>query len=368
MLCFGESVLLLEFLCHCINDAVDITATLWGAVPLGNLHVFVDGDRNGNLWETEQFCHCNLHDDDIHVGKAVELPVLDALADEGAVVLIIHDGATEQTNGELLVLDVLVFGHEFLVGSIDGVESLDGLEHEGVNHFAVIVPIETLLLEDVVNTFILHDDVLVEFAPQFAIIGIGHLLSCLYHVNGKWEVFYFDERGNKQMLRKCSSETSACEFIHHELALLMLTKEAVIFSQTPVLLPQTLESIGKVDIVEVATHVWFDSIIGQEESLPEDIATIIFELEKLEDKRYKIRFGGSKKIIISGEDVDFSIDYRPYHDWMLVRSEKNELEFEEEYSDIINKCKNGKGNASYRNFFIGRTFCVGSPSRIHIVP
>jgi hypothetical protein len=102
--------------------------------------------------------------------------------------------------------------------------------------------------------------------------------------------------------------------------------------------------------------------------LPEDIATIIFELEKLEDKRYKIRFWGSKKIIISGEDVDFSIDYRPYHDWMLVRSEKNELEFEEEYSDIINKCKNGKGNASYRNFFIGRTFCVGSPSRIHIVP
>lgn len=190
----------------------------------------------------------------------------------------------------------------------------------------------------------------------------------LYENYGKWEVFYFDERGNKQMLRKCSSETSACEFIHHELALLMLTKEAVIFSQTPVLLPQTLESIGKVDIVEVATHVWFDSIIGQEESLPEDIATIIFELEKLEDKRYKIRFWGSKKIIISGEDVDSSIDYRPYHDWMLVRSEKNELEFEEEYSDIINKCKNGKGNASYRNFFIGRTFCVGSPSRIHIVP
>ena len=190
----------------------------------------------------------------------------------------------------------------------------------------------------------------------------------LYKNNDHWEVFYFDERGNKQMLRKCSSETSACDFIHDKLALTMLTNEGVVFSHTPVLLPQTLESVKKVKIVEVATHVWFDSIIEQEKTLPEDITTIVFELEKLEDKRYRIHFGGSRKKIISGDNDDFSIDYRPYHDWMLVRSEKEELDFEEEYSDIISKCKNGEGNASYCDFFIGRTFCVGFLRRIHIVP
>ena len=210
-----------------------------------------------------------------------------------------------------------------------------------------------------------------ERIPAYWYSLYGELLPdriVLYENHDKWEVFYFDERGNKQMLRKCSSETAACDFIHHKLALMMLTNEAVVFSHTPVLLPQTLESVKKVKIVEVATHVWFDTIIEQEETLPADITTIIFELEKLEDKRYRIHLWGSRKIIISGDNVEYSIDYRPYHDWMLVRSEKEELDFEEEYSDIISKCKNGKGNASYRNFFIGRTFCVGFPSRIHTVP
>ena len=67
--------------------------------------------------------------------------------------------------------------------------------------------------------------------------------------------------------------------------------------------------------------------------------------------------------------LDLIYDYSSREGALEIDDENGYIiQVKEEYSDIINKCKNGKGNASYRNFFIGRTFCVGSPSRIHIVP
>lgn len=36
----------------------------------------------------------------------------------------------------------------------------------------------------------------------------------LYENYDRWEVFYFDERGKKNILKVCRSEESACEYIH----------------------------------------------------------------------------------------------------------------------------------------------------------
>ena len=108
---FGELVFLLELLCHCIDDAVDVATALGGAVPLCYLNIFVDCDRNRYLWKTEQFGNCYLHDDNIHVSEAIKFPIFDALTDKGAVVLVICDSAAEEADGKILVFDVLVFGH-----------------------------------------------------------------------------------------------------------------------------------------------------------------------------------------------------------------------------------------------------------------
>ena len=60
-LCFGNDVFLFQHLSHSVDDAVHIAGTLGGAVPLGYLDILVDGDRDGNLWETEQFGYSYLH-------------------------------------------------------------------------------------------------------------------------------------------------------------------------------------------------------------------------------------------------------------------------------------------------------------------
>jgi len=36
----------------------------------------------------------------------------------------------------------------------------------------------------------------------------------LYHNYSKWEVFYFDERGNRDNEKKFSSEGDACDYIY----------------------------------------------------------------------------------------------------------------------------------------------------------
>lgn len=36
----------------------------------------------------------------------------------------------------------------------------------------------------------------------------------LYHNYAKWEVFYFDERGNRDKEKVFSSESDACEYIY----------------------------------------------------------------------------------------------------------------------------------------------------------
>jgi hypothetical protein len=190
----------------------------------------------------------------------------------------------------------------------------------------------------------------------------------LYENYDKWEVFFFDERGGRHLLRICGSEASACDFIHQQLAEEMLASKSVLFSRSPVVLPQTLESSNNMGILETATHVWLDSIIiEQKGAVPEDVVGIIFELEKMDYNRYKIRFWGSKQVCVLNGLAHFSVDFVPYHDWLQIYSDKDEAGFEEECSEIICRCTNYEGNASYRELFVGKKLYIGFRGRIHIV-
>lgn len=94
----------------------------------------------------------------------------------------------------------------------------------------------------------------------------GELLpgrTVLYENYDKWEVFEFSERGSREMLKICRSEASACDFIHEEMVRLMFITKGVIFSHPPLLLPQTVEVMKDVEIMEVALHVWLDSMINK---------------------------------------------------------------------------------------------------------
>ena len=198
----------------------------------------------------------------------------------------------------------------------------------------------------------------------------GELLpgrTVLYENYDKWEVFSFSERGSREMLRICRSEASACDFIHEEMVRSMLVNKGVLFSQPPVLLPQTVEVVKDVGIMEVVIHVWLDSMIGQEGTLPEDINGFIFELEKLDHERYNIRFWGSKEVCILDGVARFSVDYIPFHDWIQICSEKEETDLEEEISDIICRCNSDEGNVLYRKLFERKKLYVGFQGRIHFV-
>ena len=191
----------------------------------------------------------------------------------------------------------------------------------------------------------------------------------LYKNYKKWEVFYFDEHGSRQMLKTCNSEASACNFIHQELLIMMFSDVSIFFSQRPIILPQTAELIKQVDIIEFTIRVWFDSIIEHESFFPKEITTSILELEKnTEFEKYKIRFWGSKRVNITNGLVHFSVDYQPFHDWVIIESEKSLHYFEREISDIICRLIIDKDNTSYHVFGGGRTLCVGFRNRIHKVP
>ena len=58
-----------------IEHAVDVTATLRGRVEFGNLYVFVNADTDGHIGQGHHLCDGYLHQDNVHIGQAREVPV-----------------------------------------------------------------------------------------------------------------------------------------------------------------------------------------------------------------------------------------------------------------------------------------------------
>ena len=132
------------------------------------------------------------------------------------------------------------------------------------------------------------------------------------------------------MLNICRSEEDACEFLYRTLINnTLIFKASVFFSHLPEVTSRIGDLIKNATSLESILRIWFDSIVMREGKLPEEIKSVILDIELTEVKdRYKIHFFGSRCISQGEGDVIFIADYQPAHDFISVQSCKSKSEFE----------------------------------------
>jgi hypothetical protein len=190
----------------------------------------------------------------------------------------------------------------------------------------------------------------------------------LFENYGKWEIFYVDERGGRNVLKICGSEESACDFIHQEMLVSLFAQYSIFFSRTPKLLSHTLEVIGKRNILEVAILGWIDSIIVQESTLPSKVNIIIFDLSKdAEINNVTIRFWGTNKVEMTNDGLLFTVDYVPFCDSLSVCPKKGGADFKNDFMSVIRNSVINGDIGLYENFFRGKSIYVGARGDYHIV-
>lgn len=163
-----------------VQRTVHETAALGRAVHLGNVHILVQRHADRDVGEAQNLGQRALHDDDVHKGHTIQIPVAGILTDEMTVVVTVQDGTTEQAAGKLAILVVLELGQQGLVGSVLFVEAFDGLQHKGVDNLLVVVPIQTLVFEQSVEVGVVEDESLVELAPQFTVASYERSSEAMY--------------------------------------------------------------------------------------------------------------------------------------------------------------------------------------------
>ena len=89
------------------------------------------------------------------------------------IVVGIENGTAEEATSKLLVLFILEFGQQLLIGPIFRVKALDRLQHKGIHYLFVVVPVEALVFEQAIKLFVVEDEGFVELAPQFAVGFVG---------------------------------------------------------------------------------------------------------------------------------------------------------------------------------------------------
>ena len=114
-----------EMASNSVEHTVDVTSALGRAVYLGQIHIFVDGDADGDVGERHHLGQCNLHNHHVHIGQSREVPVAACLGHVALILVGIQDGSPEQLASEVLVLDVLVFGQQRLAAAVFWIEALD---------------------------------------------------------------------------------------------------------------------------------------------------------------------------------------------------------------------------------------------------
>ena len=189
----------------------------------------------------------------------------------------------------------------------------------------------------------------------------------IYQNYHKWEVFYLDERGEREMLNICSSEEDACEFMYRTLInSTLISKASAFFSHLPEATSRIGDLIKNANSLGSILRIWFDSIVMREGKLPEEIKSVILDIEPAEVKdRYKIHFFGSRCISQGKGDVIFTADYLPTHDFISVQSCKSKSEFERELTDVVCKYVVNEDTSEYKDFFKGKSICVGFRNGIH---
>lgn len=113
-----------------IEQTVNIGGAARGAVYLGDVKIFVEGDVDRDAGESHDFSQGNLHDDDIHEGQAVEFPVFAVFPDDVTYFRSVLQRGTEEFSCKFVVFVAGVLWQKGLVGAGLLVEALDGFQHE----------------------------------------------------------------------------------------------------------------------------------------------------------------------------------------------------------------------------------------------
>ena len=136
---------------------------------------------------------------EVHQGNAVEVPVLGVLAYQLAQLGAAVQRFAEQAYGKLVVLLFVVHGQQHLLLHVLLVEALDGFQHKGVNHLAVIVPVERVSLDDVVEFLVGHHEGFVEFAYEFA-VGLVAEVAVLHVLHEGFALRHFGVEASHEAL------------------------------------------------------------------------------------------------------------------------------------------------------------------------
>ena len=75
------------------------------------------------------------------------------------IIIGIQDSTTEQTAREVLILLIFKFRQQFLFCTILLIETLDGLQHKGIHDFLIIIPIQTLVLQNLIQFDIIKNNI-----------------------------------------------------------------------------------------------------------------------------------------------------------------------------------------------------------------
>ena len=123
----------MEVLHDAVEHAVDVRGAFGRAVHLGDVEIFVERDAQGNGGEGEYLGEGDLHDDDVHHGEAVELPVARVVANEAAQLGVARKRGVEEVLRKAAVVVGTEFGQQghLLVALFR--EALDGFQHKRVD-------------------------------------------------------------------------------------------------------------------------------------------------------------------------------------------------------------------------------------------
>ena len=119
--------------------------------------------------ELHNFGQHDLHDDQIHECQAREFPVLGIGADEIAEFFGAGKRHGEQTRCESLIFVCGIGREKGLLFAVGGIETLDGLQHEGIDNLFIVVPIQTLFFEQRIESLIIYNMRFVEFSNDLTI-------------------------------------------------------------------------------------------------------------------------------------------------------------------------------------------------------
>ena len=124
-----------------------------------------------------------MENDDVHVGQALRLPYLgvEALVDDGAVLLLVVDDGAEEVEAESSVVVILVHGQKGVLPHTL-LEAAVGLDGELGHDVDVVVPEHGLALHVLQEGLVVGDDVGEDCAVEYVVGFQGGLFCLVFHI------------------------------------------------------------------------------------------------------------------------------------------------------------------------------------------